>query len=109
MEIRELKDKLETIIQKYENDKSNIKDYLDELYDTFYEFADDTGNYSFEHNFGNIICGEDCIGLVACVDVDSFYYWRGVREVSEVDYDLLTEITKQTMNELEKCKDFDIC
>ena len=49
MEIRELKDKLETIIQKYENDKSNIKDYLDELYDTFYEFADDTGNYSFEH------------------------------------------------------------
>lgn len=109
MEIKKLKNNLESIIKKYEKDKSNIKDYLDELYDAFYEFADNTGNYDFEHNFGNIISGEDCIGLVSYADIDSFYYWKSSREVSNIDYDLLTKITKETISEIENNKDFDIC
>lgn len=109
MDLKELENKINLISKKYEKDKLNISDYSNELHDQFYNFSETTGNYDFEKVFGNIVCGEDCEGVVSYADPNSLYFFRDYREVEVVDYNLLTDLSKLAIKEIQKTKDFEIC
>lgn len=104
---------LETVKEKYSHQKNNISEYLKEVNDIFYSYAEATDNYAFESILEDIVSGEDCEGYVAYVNPKALYHWKvidGCTSVSEVDYDLLTELVDKAIEVTEeKEKDYDIC
>ena len=97
MNIEELNNKILNIEKKYSKKQDKVNEYCEELENTFYEYADLNGNmdYEFEEVFKDIVCGEDCIGLVLGASVDSLYYWYrkdGKTCVDEIDYDKIEEM-----------------
>ena len=116
MNIEELNNKILNVEKKYSKKQDKVKDYCHELEDTFYEYSDLNGNMDYEFNevFNDIVCGEDCIGLVMGASVDSLYYWYrkdGRTCVDEIDYDYLTNLANEALKCYEKTKedDFEIC
>lgn len=99
-ELKKLKNNINFLIKKYKNDKLNILDYFYELYMQFYNFAETTGNYDWEKILSNIVNGEDCEGIVSYPNFNSLYYFYEKNVFEEIDYKLLTKLSKLAIKEI---------
>lgn len=92
----ELKNKIDEIQEKYKEYQDKVTDYYNELMDAFGIYAENSGDYDYESIMGEIVCGEDCLGVVAYPDVKKLYYFTEDDKVQTVDYKLLTELSNKT-------------
>lgn len=116
MDLKELKNKVLDLEKKYSKKPNQVLNYHNELINAFYEYADSNNNtdYEFEEIFGDVVSGEDCIGLVMGANPKELYYWKddhGKTVVDLIDYNYLADLSKQALKCYEKTKekDFDIC
>lgn len=119
MDIYNLRNKINHIKTKYQNKQNEINKYFEEVLDVFYDYGDKTGNFKFKSVINNIICGEDLYGSEYCEEVSDvskeLYLFKSFKDVTEVDYGLLTELVDKALEEMNikekeiKDKDLDIC
>lgn len=111
MNLEQCKNKINTLEKKYFNNQKNTRGYYQELCDTLYDYAEETGNYDPIKCFNEIVSSEDIEGLMNYPTPNSLYLWKSNTEVYEVDYKMLTELSKESLKELTKDKEqsLDIC
>lgn len=116
MSFEELKMRIEKIKAKYSNEQNNVSGYLKEINNEFYEYGTITENYAFEEVLNDIISGKDCEGIVMGASPNKYYHWKGIDKprVSEVDFELLSELVDEALDITEeynktKVKDYDLC
>lgn len=116
MSFEELKTQIEKIKVKYSNEQNNVSDYLKEIDNEFYEYGTVTENFAFEEVLNDIISGKDCEGIVMGASPNKYYHWKGKDKprVSEVDFELLSELVDEALDITEeyykaKVKDYDLC
>ncbi|MGM9875702.1 MAG: hypothetical protein ACI310_00535 [Bacilli bacterium] len=116
MDVKELNNRILGLEKKYSTKQDQVSNYYKELLNTFYEYADSNYNtdYEFDEVFKDIVCGEDCIGLVMGAKSNELYFWKddnGCTRVDEIDYKYLADLSRQALKcyDKEKKVDFDIC
>lgn len=118
MNLQELKSKVFNLEKKYARIPNQVLNYYNDLLDTFYQYADSNNNtdYEFDEVFKDIVCGDDCIGLVVGATRNKLYYWKddhGKTVVDVIDYKYLADLSNQALKYYDKNKDkdkeLDIC
>lgn len=111
MNIEQCKNKLKSLEKKYFNKQKDTSGYFQEVCDTLYDYAEETGDYECLEDFEEIVSSEDMEGLMNYPTPNSLYYWKSDTEVIEVDYQMLKDFSYKVINKLEKDKEssLDIC
>lgn len=107
MKLEQCKQNIKKIQNKYASSKDKIFEYHKELYNELLEFGEESGNYAFEDIFADIVCGEDCEGIVSFPDYSKLYYFERYDSVISIDYNIMTELSNKSLDLLETSKEKD--
>lgn len=111
MNLENCKNKLISLENKYSKDKMKVKEYYNQIMNVLYDYIDNNDEFISLKPIDEIVSSEDCEGVIMNPNFDSLYYFKNYNDVYEVDYDLLVNLSKQTIKQIQKNKEkeFDIC
>lgn len=108
MYLEQLENKLSNLENKYSKNKDKVHEYYNEIHNALMEYYDKTDAEDFEYYFSNIADNEDVERLMPLgYNPNSLYYWIDIRTVGTVDYDMLTELSKNAIEFFSKDKEHD--